>query len=63
MVHNDGIDGMATFMYPTPDAALGALCDSMLADQRKEDSRRINPEQRKRAARKVLGEFLEEIAD
>ena len=63
LVHNDGIDGMATFMYPTPDAALGALCDSMLADQRKEDSRRINPEQRKRAARKVLGEFLEEIPD
>ena len=60
-VHDDGIDGMATSMYATPDAALEVLCDWMLADQRKEDARRINPEERKRAARKVLGEFLEEI--
>ena len=57
LVHNDGIDGTAILACLTPDgalAALAALCDWMLADQRKEDSRGTNPEQRKRAARKVL---------
>ena len=63
LVHSDGIDGSIILSYSTPDAALDDLCDAMLADQLMEDSRRINPEQRKRAARKVLGEFLQEIPD
>ena len=60
-VNDEGIDGMAFFSYSSPDASLKALCDSMLRDQRREDARRINPEERKRAARRVLGEFLEEL--
>lgn len=60
-VHSDGIDGGVIFSYSSPDAALKALCDSMLSDQRKEDARRTNPEERKRAARQVLAEFLDEL--
>ena len=46
-VSDRGIDGMAgIFTYSSPDAALKALCDSMLRDQRREDARRTNPEQR-----------------
>ena len=60
-VNDDGIEGMTIFSYSSPDAALKALCDSMLRDQRREDARRTNPEERKRAARRVLGEFLEEL--
>jgi len=60
-VHSDGIDGGVILAYSSPDAALKALCDSMLRDQRKEDARRINPEERKRAARQVLAEFLDEL--
>ena len=55
---NDGFWG-----YPTPDRALESLCDILLSDQSKEDSKRINPEGRKNAARRVLNEFLEELPD
>ena len=48
-------------MYCTPDESLLALCDSMLAKQRREDARRVNPEERKRAARTVLAEFVEDL--
>ena len=58
----DEVDGVAV-SYSTPESALDPLCGLLLNQQHKEDSRRINPEQRKRAARKVLGEFLEELPD
>lgn len=58
-LRDDGIDG-ALFRYTTPDDALKALCTWLLNQQRKEDSRRINPEERKAAARRVLREFLNE---
>ena len=60
-VDDDGVDG--TFGYRSPKDALDSLCRSMLIDQRKEDSERINPEGRKDAARQVLREFLEELPD
>ena len=60
-VADDGIEGI--FSYRTAQAALDQLCHSMLTDQRKEDSRRINPEGRKDAARRVMKEFLEELPD
>ena len=63
VVRSDGIDGSSIVSYSTPDDALDDLCHAMLDDQRVEDSRRINPEQRKRAARKVLEEFLEDLPD
>ncbi len=62
-VSDDGIEGMAIFSYSSPDAALKSLCDSMLRNQRKEDARRTNPEERKQAARRMLGEFLDELWD
>ena len=40
-VDNDGIIG--TFGYRTAQEALDMLCFSMLSEQRREDSRRINP--------------------
>ena len=49
--------------YSSPKGALDALCYSMLTYQRREDSRRINPEGRRDAARQVLREFLEELPD
>ena len=51
------------FGHSTPEGALNWLCRSMLSDQRKVDSKRINPEERKKAARQVLREFLEELPD
>ena len=51
------------FGEPTPEAALKVLCNILLDMQRKEDSKRINPEERKQSARKVLGEFLDELPD
>ena len=58
----DEVDG-GVVSYSTPESALDPLCGLLLNKQHNEDSRRINPEQRKRAARKVLGEFLEELPD
>jgi len=60
-VDNDGIIGV--FGYRTACEALDMLCRLMLSDQRREDSRRINPEGRKEAARQVMREFLEELPD
>ena len=57
-----GISG-AIWGHPTPERALKSLCGLMLTDQRKKDSERINPEGRKKAARQVLKEFLEELPD
>ena len=51
------------FGHSTPERALDSLCRLMLSEQRKEDSKRINPEGRKQAARQVLREFLEELPD
>ena len=51
------------FKYPTPECALRILCRLLRSDQSKEDSKRINPEGRKDAARQVLGEFLEDLPD
>ena len=39
------------------------LCNILLDMQRKEDSKRVNPEERKQSARKVLREFLDELPD
>ena len=61
-VDNEGIDAFLGSSR-TPKEALDSLCFSMLTDQRKEDSRRINPEGRKESARHVLKEFLEELPD
>ena len=58
----DGIHG-SPFGEPTPEQALSLLCDVLLNMQRKEDSQRVNPEERKQAARKVLREFLDELPD
>ena len=58
----DGIHGNP-FGESTPEEALTLLCNLQLVIQRKEDSQRINPEERKRAARKVLREFLGELPD
>ena len=62
-VSDDGIEGTIIFSYSSPDAALKSLCDSMLRNQQKEDARRTNPEERKQAARRMLGEFLDELWD
>ncbi len=51
------------FTYSTPETALNSLCSAMLNDQSKDDSKRINPEGRKDAARQILKEFLEELPD
>ena len=61
-VQDDGIGG-AVLWAATPDDALRALCRSLVSSQRREDSRRINPEERMAAARQVLGEFLEELPE
>ena len=58
----DGIHGNP-FGESTPEEALTLLCNILLETQGEEDSRRINPEERKRSARKVLGEFLDRLPD
>ena len=60
-IKDNGIDGL--FRHNTPDQALNMLCSSLLRDQRRADSKRINPEQRQEAARKVLDEFLRELSE
>ena len=49
------------FTADTPDSALRYLCQILLREQGKEDSRNINPQERQAAARKVLEEFLLDI--
>ena len=58
-IRDDGIGGIG-FLYASPDDALRALCTSLLNMQRKQDSRRVNPEARKAAAVRVLCEFMNE---
>ena len=59
---DDGIDPIG-LQFATPDAALKSLCRWLLRQQRKEDSRSVNFEERKDAARRVLREFLNELPD
>ena len=59
-VKDNGIDSI--FSHPTPDQSLDMLCNSLIREQRRADSKRINPEQRQEAARKVLDEFLRELS-
>lgn len=61
-VHDDGVENIAYF-GTTPDETLRRLAGVMLSNQTKEDSQRINPEERKEAARRVLQDFLEELPD
>ena len=58
-ISDDGLDGVV-FRYSTPDEALKSLCTMLLDDQGREDSQRVNPEERKAAAKRVLREFLNE---
>ena len=58
-ISDDGLDGLV-FRYSTPDEALKSLCTMLLTKQRREDSQRVNPEERKAAAKRVLREFLNE---
>ena len=60
-VKDNGIDSI--FSHATPDQALDMLCISLIRGQRRADSKRINPEQRQEAARKVLDEFLRELSE
>ena len=61
--HDDGTSASSSHSYPTPEAALYDLCRLLLRQQGKDDSKRIYPEQRKKAVRHVLREFLEELPD
>lgn len=58
-VSPDSINAILT--ESTPDAALNTLCRMMLADQRRADSKRINPEGRRRPTKQVLGEFFDSL--
>lgn len=62
-VHEDGISASFSYSYPTPEMALEDLCSLLLREQRKQDDKRINPEERKEAARQVMREFLKELPD
>ena len=61
-LRDDGISGIGLH-HDTPDAALRFLCGILLDQQRKVDSQRINPEERKAAAKRVLREFLTELPE
>ena len=61
--HEDGIAADFSYSYPIPEMALEDLCRVLLREQRKQDGKRINPEERKGAAGQVLREFLEELPD
>ena len=62
LVRDDSIGyGISGFTYSSLEAALNELCKSMPDDQRTADARRINPEERKAVARRVMRELLEEI--
>ena len=45
----------------TPDQAFKTLCHSMVRDQRVEDAKKGDQEEKKRAARTVLREFMQEF--
>ena len=59
---DEGIDPIG-LQFATPEAALNFLCWSQLRQQRKEDSRSVNFEERRDAAKRVLREFLDELPD
>ena len=59
---DDGIEGIG-LQFVTPDDALKSLYRGLLRQQRKEDSRSVNFEERKNAARRVGREFLDELPD
>ena len=59
----DGISASFSYSYPIAEMALEDLCRVLLRKQRKQDDKRINPEERKEAARRVMREFLEELPD
>ena len=61
-ISDDGVDGVDGFVlrYSTPDEALKFLCTMLLNQQGREDSKRVNPEERKASAKRVLREFLNE---
>ena len=61
-LRDDGISGLGLH-HGTPDAALRFLCGTLLNLQSKVDSQRINPEERKAAAKRVLREFLNELPE
>ena len=45
----------------TPGSALRFLCRALLREQSKEDSQKINPQERKAAAQRVFQEFLQDL--
>ena len=61
-ISDDGVGGFESFVlrYSTPDEALKFLCTMLLTQQGREDSQRVNPEERKASAKRVLREFLNE---
>ena len=59
-VGDDGIHN-PVFNASTPDSALMSLCRVLLINQSKEDSKNINPQERKAAAQRVLEEFLHDL--
>ena len=59
---DDGIERVG-LQFVTPDDALKSLCRWLLRKQRREDSRSVNSEERKDAARRVLREFLNDLPD
>ena len=62
-IHEDGIAAAFSYTYPVLELALEDLCSRLVREQRKQDSQRVNPEERKKAARKMVREFLEELPD
>ena len=61
-VMQGGVKGQLTGAW-SPDVVIQPLCRALLDEQRKEDSKRVNPEDRKAAAKRVLHEFLNELRD
>lgn len=62
-IHEDGISAGFSYTYPVLELALEDLCRRLLREQRKQDSQRVNPEERKKASRQIIGEFLEELPE
>ena len=62
-VNEEGIWTDFSYSYPVPEFALEDLCRVLLREQRKQDSQRIHPGERKKAARQIFREFLEEMPE
>ena len=58
-VRPDGLN--TTWGEGTPDQAFRTLCYSMVRDQRVKDAKKGNQEEKKRAARTLLREFMQEF--